>query len=120
MKDFRNLKVWQKAHNLTLALYKLTTRFSKDELYGLASQIRRARVSLPANIAEGCGRRTDRELCQFLVISLGSASELEYYLLLSRELGFVTNTDHDQLAGDLTEVKKMLNAFIQRLIAKSQ
>jgi len=83
MKDFRELKVWEKAHQLTLEVYKATTIFPKDELYGLTSQIRRACASIPANIAEGCGRRGDAEFARFLGIAMGSASELDYHLLLA-------------------------------------
>ena len=84
MQDFRQLKVWRKAHSLALAIYKGTVRFPRTELYGLTSQIRRACVSIPANIAEGCGRGGDPELGRFLQIAMGSASELEYHLLLAR------------------------------------
>ena len=83
MKDFRDLKVWSKAHNMALSAYRLTVHFPKEEMYGLTSQIRRAGASIPANIAEGCGRDGDGELARFLQIAAGSASELEYHLLLS-------------------------------------
>ena len=89
MKDFRNLKVWEKSHQLALAVYKATSTFPRHELYGLTSQIRRACASIPANIAEGCGRSGDAELARFLQIAMGSASELEYHLLLARDLGFL-------------------------------
>ncbi|MFC1573576.1 four helix bundle protein [Candidatus Latescibacterota bacterium] len=78
MKDFRQLEVWKRSHELTLKIYKLTKSFPKEELYGVTSQIRRAALSIPTNIAEGCGRKGDVELSRFLVISLGSASELDY------------------------------------------
>lgn len=117
MRDFRELKVWQKAHELTLAVYKATATFPKDELYGLTSQIRRACVSIPANIAEGCGRSGDAELARFLQIAMGSASELEYHLLLARDLQFVNGMDYQELHKQVTEVKRMLTAFIQTLKA---
>jgi len=117
MKDFRELKVWEKAHNLALAVYKLTTTFPKDELYGLASQIRRSSASIPANIAEGCGRDGDAELARFLQIAMGSASELEYHLLLARDLNLLRGPDYEQLASDVTDVKRMLTSFIQKLRA---
>jgi len=79
LKDFRKLKVWEKSHDLTLAVYKATAAFPRKELYGLTSQIRRACASIPANIAEGCGRGGDPELARFLQIAMGSASELEYH-----------------------------------------
>ena len=87
MKDFHDLKIWQRSHKLTLALYKATNPFPKSEMYGLTSQIRRCSASIPANIAEGCGRNGDLELARFFQIALGSASELEYHLLLASDLG---------------------------------
>src|SRR5262249_39798967 len=119
MKDFRDIKVWLKGHELTLQLYKETQRFPKDELYGLTSQIRRASSSIQANIAEGCGRGTDSELRQFLQIAMGSASELEYHLLLARDLGYLEATKYESLNNQVTEVKRMLTAFIQKLKADS-
>ncbi len=89
MKDFRHLKVWQKSHELTLAVYKATSLFPPDELYGLRSQIRRSCASIPANIAEGCGRNADGDFARFLQIAMGSASELEYHLLLVRDLNLL-------------------------------
>ena len=117
MKNFRELKVWEKAHHLAVAVYKLTTTFPKDELYGLASQIRRSSVSIPANIAEGCGRDGDAELARFLQIAMGSASEVEYHLLLARDLNLLKESDYEQLASDVTDVKRMLASFIQKLRA---
>ena len=117
MRDFRELKVWEKSHHLALAVYGATARFPKDELYGLTSQIRRACVSIPANIAEGCGRNGDAELARFFQIALGSASELEYHLLLSLDLNLLDAANHDQLTQETTEVKRMLTSFIQRLKA---
>jgi four helix bundle protein len=90
MKDYKKLMVWEKAHQLTLSVYEATKGFPKDELYGLTTQIRRACVSIPANIAEGCGRDGDAELARFFQISMGSSSELEYHLLLAHDLGFLT------------------------------
>ena len=119
MKDYKELKVWERAHLLTLAVYRVTGRFPKDELYGLTSQIRRSCASIPANIAEGCGRSGDAEFARFLQIATGSASELDYHLLLARDLNFVNSGDYAQLANELTEVRRMLNSFIQKLIANS-
>ncbi|MGH9430710.1 MAG: four helix bundle protein [Terriglobia bacterium] len=117
MKDFRDLKVWRKAHDLTVAVYLLTRGFPKDELYGLTSQIRRASASIGANIAEGCGRTGDGELGRFLQIAAGSASELEYHLLLSRDLQLITQTDYERLVANVVEVKRMLYALVKKLIA---
>lgn len=115
MQDFKSLKVWQKSHQLALAVYKATTRFPRDELYGLTSQMRRSSSSIPANIAEGCGRDRDADFARFLRIAMGSANELEYHCLLSRDLGLLNGESHERLGGNVTEVKRMLNAFIQTL-----
>jgi four helix bundle protein len=117
LRDFRNLKVWEKAHQLALAIYQATAAFPKNEQYGLTSQIRRACVSIPANIAEGCGRSGDAELSRFLQIAMGSASELEYHLLLARDLNLLNSSDYEHLANGVTEVKRMLTSFIQKLRA---
>jgi four helix bundle protein len=94
MKDFRELKVWEKAHALVLNLYRETTSFPPSELYGLTVQIRRAAASIPANIAEGCGRGSSADFARFLQIAMGSACELEYHLLLARDLGFLGAATH--------------------------
>lgn len=120
MQDFRNLKVWEKSHQLTLDAYRATSRFPSSEMYGLASQIRRAAASVPANIAEGCGRGGSAELARFMQIAMGSASELEYHFLLARDLNFVSAQTHDRIAARIVEVKKMLAAFINRLRANRQ
>ncbi len=117
MRDFRELKVWEKSHKLTLEVYKATARFPQEELYGLMSQIRRSCASIPANIAEGCGRDGSAELARFSRIAAGSASELEYHLLLANELDFLNTTDHDQLTTEVTQIKRMLTSFIQKLKA---
>jgi len=117
MRDFRELKVWEKAHALTLAIYKVTARFPREELFGLTSQIRRSSASIAANIAEGCGRGSEAELARFLQIAMGSASELEYHILLARDLGLLNAPEYEPLANDVTEVKRMLASFIQKLIA---
>ena len=115
MQDFRDLKVWEKAHRLTLAVYRATTDFPREELYGLTSQLRRATASIPANIAEGCGRNTGKELRRFLEIAMGSASEVEYHLFLARDLAFLKPESHDALNNQICEIKRMLSAFINRL-----
>lgn len=111
MKDFKDLKVWSKSHELALAIYRITAKFPKEELYGLTSQVRRAAVSIAANIAEGCGRRSDGELSRFLQISRGSASELEYHLLLARDLGFLSMPDSRELQARIVEVQRMLTSL---------
>ncbi len=117
VRDFRELKVWEKAHQLTLAAYRATTSLPTDEKYELTSQLRRAAAAIPANIAEGCGRAGERELARFLQIAMGSASELEYHLLLARDLGFVDGELYQQLQERTTEVKRMLTSFIRKLTA---
>ena len=117
MKDFKELKVWEKGHSLTMAVYRVTAGFPKDEVYGLTGQIRRSCASIPANIAEGCGRSDDVDLARFLQIAMGSASELEYHLLLARDLCYLSPMEYEPLSKEATEVKKMLTAFIQTLRA---
>jgi four helix bundle protein len=119
VKDFRQLKVWEKAHQLTLEVYRATASFPREETYGLTSQTRRASASICANLAEGCGRSGDTELARFCSIARGSASELEYHLLLARDLQFLQPSLHEQLAADTTEIKRMLTALIQKLTAES-
>jgi four helix bundle protein len=117
MKDFRKLQVWQKAHQLTLTMYRVTQSFPREELYGLTSQLRRGATSVPSNIAEGCGRGTDADFARCLQIALGSASEVEYQLLLARDLGMMERATHQGVAGQCTEVKRMLTALIRKLNA---
>ena len=118
MKDFRQLKVWQKAHQLTLAIYQLTASFPREEIYGLTAQMRRAAASIPANLAEGCGRNSDAELARFSSIAAGSASELEYHLLLARDLNLIKLNDYPLLAEQIVEIKRMLTVFVQKLTAE--
>jgi four helix bundle protein len=115
MKDFRDLKVWEKAHELALACYASTSEFPKQEMFGLVSQIRRSASSVPANIAEGCGRRGNAELHRFLQMAMGSASELEYHLLLSKDLNFLKTADYEKLQPQITEVKRMLASLIRKV-----
>jgi four helix bundle protein len=119
LRDFRSIKAWEKSHHLTLAIYAVTKGFPRDELFGLTSQIRRACASIPANIAEGCGRSGEAELARFFQIASGSASELEYHLLLAHDLHLMGDADYARLANEVTEVKRMLTAFIQKLRAES-
>jgi len=109
------MKVWHKGHKLALEIYKLTAKFPKEENYGLSSQIRRAAVSIPTNIAEGCGRGSVKELKQFLRISMGSASEVEYQILLSYELRYMDRKTYDELSSDIQEIKKMLSSYIVKI-----
>jgi four helix bundle protein len=115
MQDFRDLKVWQKAHETVLAVYRTSTNFPSDERFGLTSQLRRAAVSIPANIAEGTLRSSDADFARFLHIALGSASEVDYYLLLARDLKFIDPDKHSTLDAGLQEVKRMLAALVTRV-----
>ncbi|KAA0989612.1 four helix bundle protein [Dyadobacter aurulentus] len=115
MRNFKNLRVWQKSHHLVLYVYSITKTFPKEELYGLVSQIRRSATSIPSNISEGCGRSSEAELARFMTIASGSAAELEYQLLLSKDLLLISLADYERLNASLTEIRKMLNSFIQKL-----
>ncbi|MEO0562920.1 MAG: four helix bundle protein [Chloroflexota bacterium] len=115
MRDFRQLSVWEKSHQLALTIYRVTESFPADERFGLTSQLSRAAASIPTNIAEGCGRHTDRELAQFMQIAMGSASEVEYQILLAHDLSYITNETYTQLNRHTIEVKKMLASFLKRL-----
>jgi four helix bundle protein len=115
MQEFRNLTVWQRAHELTLAVYSATQAFPKAEAFGLTSQLRRCSSSVPSLIAEGCGRGSDEDFARFLQMAMGSASEAEYQLLLSKDLGYLDPETHVRLEGLTIEVKKMLAAFLSKL-----
>jgi four helix bundle protein len=118
MKDFRTLTVWQQAHQLTLAVYRITARFPREEVYGLTAQLRRASASIAANVAEGCGRNGDAEFARFCSIAMGSASEVEYHLLLATDLKLLTPKDSQDLAKRVTDVKRMLTRLLQKLNAE--
>lgn len=117
MKDFREYKVWEKSYSLTLAIYKKTASFPREELFGLTSQIRRSCASIPANIAEGCGRGSNRDFARFLQIAIGSSSELMCHLMLARDLKMMSLADYDTLSGRATEVKRMLTGLLQKVQA---
>jgi four helix bundle protein len=117
MKNFRGLKVWQKGYALALDVYRSTRTYPKEELYGLTGQTRRAAMSVPANIAEGCCRDGDAEFARFLYIAMGSASELECHLLLGRDLGFLDGVKSKRLLEEVAETKRMLSALIRKLKA---
>ena len=115
MSDYRKLKVWQVAHELTLAVYGATKSFPREEIYGLTAQLRRSASSIPANIAEGVGRDGQKELARFLRIAKGSANETEYHLLLAADLGYLPAPEHTSLSTHASSVRKMLDAFIRTL-----
>lgn len=118
MRDFKTLTVWKTAHRLTLNVYRVCASFPKDETYGLVSQMRRASVSTASNIAEGCGRGSNLEMARFLSIASGSASELQYQLLLAGDLGLLDEVTWKELERQVIEVRKMATAFIKTLRAK--
>jgi len=115
VRNYRDLQVWDKAHSLTLELYKKSRTFPRDESYGLTSQLRRSPISVGANLAEGCGRQTTAELARFVRISMGSASELDYHLLLAHDLGFLPQDDYRRFTQELTRIRKMLASLLSTL-----
>jgi four helix bundle protein len=115
VQDFKKLKVWEKSHLLTLSVYRATATFPKDELYGLTSQIRRSCSSIPANIAEGCGRGGKAEFARFLQVAMGSASEREYHLLLAHDLGLLEDSKYKPLSGQAIELKRMLASLLRKV-----
>ena len=120
MKDFRDLSVWEKSHLLTLKIYEITRDFPKYETYGLTSQLRRAAISIPTNIAEGCGRGSDSDFSRILQIAFGSASETEYLALLSHDLEYISENDYKILNDKIVEIKKMLSSLINKLKVKNK
>lgn len=117
MRDYKKYIVWQKSHELVLDIYKTTRIFPKDELFALTSQMKRSSSSIPTNIAEGCGRNSDKDFCRFLYFSFGSANELEYQIMLSIDLKFIESENGQKLLFQIEEIKKMLNGLITKLNA---
>src|SRR5262245_7464875 len=117
MKHFRKMKLRERAHQLVLAVYHATASFPRDETYGLTAQIRRSASSIPSNIAEGCGRDGDPELARFCLIARGSASELEYQILLAHDLKLIPSDRYEGLTQEITEIKRMLTVLVQKLNA---
>ena len=115
LKNYKELKVWQKSYELCLEIYRITAKFPKEELYGLTSQIRRSAVSIPSNIAEGYGRKTTLDYIRMLYISYGSVCELETQILLAGDLGFIEKDVLSALKKDIAEIERMLKALIKSL-----
>jgi four helix bundle protein len=115
MQSFKRLKVWQKAHSVALGVYRVTKSLPSKERFGLISQMERAAVSVAANIVEGSARGGDREVVRFFRYALGSAAELEYLILLSKDLGYGVDHDLPAMEAEVVEVKRMLGAFLTRL-----
>lgn len=118
MKDYHKLETWKRSHDFVLKIYQLSRSFPAEERFGLTSQIRRSSSSIPANLAEGCGRNSDAELARYVEIAHGSASETEYHLLLAKDLNLISTNLHDTLADEIAQIKKMLGAFLRRLRAE--
>lgn len=115
MRDFHKLIIWQRSHQLALKVYSISKLFPKDELFGLTSQIRRAVSSIPTNIAEGCGRASNRDFAHFLQIAIGSAAEVEYELLLAHDLNYINNSDYQFLTEETVAVRKMIIKYQSEL-----
>ena len=117
MQDFRKLKVWEKAHQLALELYRVTRAFPAHERFGITDQMRRASMSIAANIVEGTARATDRDTARFLRISLASTAELQYHLLFVHDIGLLPDPAYSEFEQRTIEIKRMLSGFIRRLKA---
>ena len=115
MQNYKELKVWEKAHQFTLKVYESTRSFPKEEIYGLTNQLRRAAYSIPSNIAEGCGKNSKNDLANFLNIALGSANESEYFLILSKDLHYLSQDLFETLFKYINEVKAMLISLIAKV-----
>ena len=115
MRDYKKYKVWELGHEITLEIYKLTQGFPKEEIYGITSQMRRASYSIPANIVEGCGRESDAEFKRFLIISQGSANELEYFTVLAKDLGYLDIPIFTKLNDNVDKTRRSLNSLIKKL-----
>lgn len=115
MRDYRKYKVWELGHEVTLEIYRLTRSFPKEEMYGMVSQMRRASSSVPANIAEACGRESDAEFRRFLIIAQGSANELEYFTVLAKDLGYLETPFFSNLNDKVDKLRRSLNSLITKL-----
>lgn len=115
MKDFRQLKIWNESHKLALDIYSITNKFPKEELFGLTSQLRRAVLSIPTNIAEGCGRGSDSDFSRFLQISFGSASEVDYLIQFSFDIKYLSIDDYQKLNQHVIEIKKSIAALMKKI-----
>jgi four helix bundle protein len=118
--DFKSLQIWKRSHLFALSVYKITRKFPKDEMYGLTSQLRRASVSVPSNIVEGCGRNSDGELSRFLTIAMGSAAETEYQILLAKDLKYIENDEYLLLDKEIIEIRKMINKFLEKVNSRRE
>ena len=115
MQDFRSLRVWHEAHALTLAVYRATAAFPREERYGITVQVRRSTASIAANLAEGCGRGSDADFARFVQYALGPSAETRYHLLLAHDLGWLPDEAHRALEADLLALGRQLCALRHRL-----
>lgn len=115
MRDFSKLFIWQKSHKLVMSIYDITNKFPKSEMFGLTSQIRRASSSIPINISEGCGRESNKDFARFLQIAIGSACEVEYELLLAKELQYIGEIDYQNLSKEVITIRKMIIKYQSEL-----
>ena len=115
MKDFKKYDIWKLSHVFTLKIYETTKSFPQKEIYGIISQIRRASSSIPTNISEGCGRDSDAEFNRFLTIALGSASEVEYLIILSKDLNYLVEDTFIKLNEDINTIKRKIYTLKQKL-----
>lgn len=115
MQRFTDLKVWQRGHSLVLAVYRMTVGFPQNERYGLTSQLRRAALSVPTNIAEGSKRLTGQEYCRFLNIAEASLAETEYLLMVSRDLGYITSIMATKSFAEISELSRMLHGLRKKV-----
>lgn len=115
MRDFRELDVWRKAHQLVLDIYRATDELPKSEVFGITVQLRRAAISIPTRIAEGCGRDSNPEFASCLHKARAAASEVEYLVLLCRDLGYLPEQKHTQLSSDVVELRKMMTGLLKHL-----
>jgi len=115
MQDFRNLEVWRFSHELTLGIYRATQTFPSDERFGLTCQLRRAACSIESNLAEGSGRGSDADFSRFVQMAVGSASEIQCQLLISRDLGYLSDLDYDRFDEQIQPIKRMLSSLLKTL-----
>ena len=115
MRNYKKYQVWELGHDVTLEVYKLTKDFPKSEIYGIVGQMRRASSSIPANIAEGCGRESDAEFKRFLTIARGSASELEYFTILAKDLGYIKENEFKEINNKVDKVRRSLNNLVNKI-----
>jgi four helix bundle protein len=119
VQHFKNLKVWQRSHQLVLDVYKLTVSFPSHERFGLTSQLRRSAASVPTNIAEGCKRQGQQDFARFLNIAEGSSSETEYLVMLSSDLGYFLGNEPEHLLGEISEIARMLHSLRAKIEVKA-